>query len=154
MTRMVVENVETIQTYIESLSDQYQNLANIEEDLTRMRTNLRTAQITQAELEIQQAEAQTKLDEDRESLQLLAQTIEARRIQWETRIEDLNIRITSENDRLLVLQASAQTIFDELINDISGSFEEQYPACYETVQPFLMSIYQLIQYQDQLQENT
>lgn len=52
IVRMVEENVATIDAYIETLKESYNNLINIESELTATRSNIRHAQKSQQELEI------------------------------------------------------------------------------------------------------
>lgn len=152
MTRMVHDNTAVITNHIETLAGQYKKVNEIEEQLTALRSNVRTTQMTAKDLEIAEAEAQNKLQSDQARLKLLSTQIEERKVQWEARIEGLSRKIQDEDANLAVLQDRAGEIFQEVVKD-SKKFQANYPQCFAQIQPMMMSIFQLYQYQASLEKN-
>ena len=155
---MVNENVEIIFGYVATLKDSYEHLLNLEAELSATRSNVRTAQLSKQDLEIKKEAAAVELEESKKKLTYLAGTIEDRRAQWTGRVNELEVQMGEARDRHTLLQSKVDSlftdIFDESTNSISTEFQTEFPVCYETLQPYIMSIYQLMEYEKQLGSNT
>jgi hypothetical protein len=139
----------TITNLLDTLEGYYKKVSDTDRELTELRTNVRKSQISETDLKNAQKTAEIELARGQKELKILGTKINVRKQQWESRIDELSVKITEQDQIVQGLQSKSTADFKAIIAD-SKKFAGKYPGCFKQIQPFLMSIYQLQQYQQQL----
>ncbi len=142
----------TLLVTLQTLQQQYKAVYSAEDELIKLRSDVRTSQVSEKELITLRDTTQIKLDDDKAKLEQLGKDLADRETEWETRLENMWAHLEGSDTKLADLMDKSTKTYDDLILVIED-LKTNHPVCYGQIEPLIQTIEQLTQYIAELSRN-